>query len=174
MLADPREIIKFVSLMPHHSVADFGAGSGAYTDALMDRIGMEGQVYALDALPQSIEQIRRAAKKNGKNVMTICTEFETSLLFKENLLDVAVLANTLHAIDPYARPRFLGELARVVKPKGEVLMVDWAGSFNNMGPARSMVIAPADAARLFRAAGFSVPGMLPAGTHHYAFVATNS
>jgi len=43
-----------------------------------------------------------------------------------------------------------------------------------MGPARSMVIAPADAVPIVRGAGFSVGSMLPAGTHQYAFVAHNS
>jgi len=85
MLADPREVIKFVSLMPHHRVGDFGAGSGAYTAVLLDRIGEEGSVYALDALPQSIEQIREAHKGLAKSNDQFCIEFEVGLPFKENL-----------------------------------------------------------------------------------------
>jgi ubiquinone/menaquinone biosynthesis C-methylase UbiE len=172
MLADPRDMLKFVTLRAGSRVADFGAGSGAYTTVLLDRIGEEGSVYALDALPQSLESIRRQALQSGKRCMTVCTEFEQSLPLRENLLDVAILANTLHAIDPMGRQKFVSELSRVVTPGGQVLIVDWAGSFKNMGPPRSLIVTPSDAVRLFRAGGFITGDMLPAGTHQYAFVAT--
>lgn len=172
MLADPREMLKFVTVRPGYRVADFGAGSGAYTTVLLDRVGYEGRVYALDALPQALESIRRQADAAGKRCMTLTCEFESELPIKENLLDLAVVANTLHAVDPHARQRFVSELARVVAPGGQALVVDWAGSFNNMGPHRTLVLTPADAVRLFRSAGFVTGDMLPAGTHQYAFVAT--
>lgn len=172
MLADPREVLKFVTVRPNFKVGDFGAGTGAYTSALLDRVGEEGSVYALDGLPQSLESIRRAAHSSGKRCMTVCTEFENELPLKENLLDMAILANTLHAVDPHARQRFVGELARVVRPQGQVLVVDWAGSFRNMGPPASLIVTPVEAVRLFRASGFVTGDMLPAGTHQYAFVAT--
>ena len=171
MLAQPTDILKFVHIMPGMRAADFGAGSGAFTYALMDRIGEEGEVYALDALPQSVQQIRQEALRAGKRCMTVCTEFENDLPMRENLLDLAVVVNTLHSIDPHARSSFASELARVVVPGGQVLVVDWAGSFKNMGPPSSLVVTPADAVRLFRSAGFTTGDMLPAGTHQYAFVA---
>lgn len=172
MIAEPREMLKYVSVMPGMRVADFGAGSGAYTSVLLDRIGEEGRVYALDALPQSLESIRRTAEGAGKQCMTLCAEFEDALPLRDNLIDVAIVANTLHAVDPTRRQHFVYELGRVVVPGGQVLVLDWAGSFDSMGPPQPMVLPPADAVRLFRAAGFSTSTMLPAGTHHYAFVAT--
>jgi ubiquinone/menaquinone biosynthesis C-methylase UbiE len=171
MIADPREMVKYISVMPNMKVADFGAGAGAYSSILLDRIGEEGQVYALDALPQSLETVRRQAQKAGKRCMTLCTEFENELPMRSNLIDVAILANTLHAVDPTRRQDFIHELERVLVPNGQVLVLDWAGSFDNMGPPAPMVVTPVDAVRLFRAAGFSTSTMLPAGTHHYAFVA---
>lgn len=171
-LANPRDMLMHVGIMPHMKVGDFGAGSGAYTSVVLDRVGEEGQVYAFDALPQSLERMRRIAERAGKRCMTICTEFEQSLPLKDNLLDVAILANTLHAIDPIRRQHFVSELQRVVVPHGHVLVVDWAGSFRNMGPPSSLIVTPVDAVRLFRSAGFMTGDMLPAGTHQYAFVAT--
>ena len=171
LLADPRDVLKFVTIMPGMKVGDFGAGSGAYSSVLLDRVGEEGQVYAFDALPQSLESIRRQALRSGKRCMTVCTEFENELPLRDNLLDVAVVANTLHGIDPTRRQDFVHELHRVVVPGGQVLVLDWAGSFANMGPASPMIVAPVDAVRIFRSAGFTTGTMLPAGTHQYAFVA---
>lgn len=165
-------MLQHVRVMPGMRVGDFGAGSGTYSMILLDRVGEEGQVYALDALPQSLESIRRQSLKTGKRCMTVCADFDTELPMRDNLLDVAVVANTLHAIDPLHRQAFVHELGRVVVPGGQILLLEWADSFKNMGPPAPLVVAPVDAVRLFRTAGFTTSTMLPAGTHHYAFVAS--
>ncbi len=172
VLAGPDELLKYVSVMPHHKAADIGAGSGAFTDALLNRIGVEGRVYALDALPQLLDSIRRRSHALGKKCMTVCAEFEQGIPLTDNLLDIAIVANTLHAVDPFIRDSFVREIARVVRPGGRALIVDWAGSFNNMGPPASLIVTPVEAVRLFRSQGFETSDMLPAGTHQYAFVAT--
>lgn len=172
MLASPSDMLTHVRFMPGMRVADFGAGAGVYSSLLLDKIGEEGQVYALDALPQSLEAIRSEALKKGKRCMTVCTEFEQELPMRDNLIDLAIVANTLHAVDPMRRPFFVSELGRVVVPGGQVLVLDWAGSFANMGPPQPLIVAPVDAVRLFRSQGFTTSTMLPAGTHHFAFVAT--
>lgn len=172
LLATPSDMLQHVRVMPGMRVADFGAGAGAYSSVLLDRVGDEGQVYALDPLPQVLESIRRQSLKSGKRCMTVCVDFESSLPMRDNLIDLAVVANTLHAVDPTRRQDFVHELSRVVVPGGEVLFVDWADSFKNMGPPAPLIVAPVDAVRLFRTAGFTTSNMLPAGTHHYAFVGT--
>ena len=172
MLADPRDMLKHVRVMPGMRVADFGAGAGAYSSLLLDRIGEEGQLYALDALPQAVESIRRSALQKGKRCMTVCTDFENQLPMRDNLIDLAIVANTLNGVDPARRSDFVAELRRVVVPGGQVLVLDWAGSFDNMGPPQPLLVAPVDAVRLFRSQGFQTSTMLPAGTHHFAFVAT--
>ena len=173
-LAMPRDMLKYLRLEPGARAADFGAGSGAYTDILVERVGELGHVYALDALPQAIAALYERARARGERVLTLATAFEDPLPLSDSCIDVAVVANTLHGIDPSRRDHFVQELARTVVPRGQVLVVDWAGSFNNMGPAPAMLVAPADAVRLFRAHGFTTSTMLPAGTHQYAFVATRA
>lgn len=170
---EPATAVQYLSLRPGMRVGDFGAGSGAYTTVLLDRVGREGVVYALDALPAVAESLKRHALSRGSRCMTLTCALEELLPFADNILHAAVLANALHAVIPDKRQSLIGELSRVIAPRGEVLVVDWAGSFNNMGPPSALVVPPAEAVRLFRASGFETPGLLPAGTHHYAFVATN-
>lgn len=172
LLALPSDMLKHVRVMPGMRAGDFGAGSGTYARMLLDRVGEEGQVYALDALPQALESIRRQGLKTGKRCMTVCTDFDSALPMRDNLLDVAVVANTLHAVDPIRRQDFVHELGRVVVPGGQVLLLEWADSFKNMGPPSTLLVPPVDAVRLFRTAGFATSNMLSSGTHHYAFVAT--
>ena len=96
----------------------------------------------------------------------------THIPVKDNLLHFAILSNILHAIS--SRDRFLKELARVIQPGGRALVIDWTESFKNMGPTSEAAVTPSEAVRLMRAAGFSTGDMLPAGSHHYAFLATLS
>lgn len=165
-------MVRYLSVLPHHRAADFGCGSGAYTAALIERVGAEGRVYALDALPQAVAAVQREARRAGRACMALCTEFEQRLPLADNLLDRAVLANTLHGVDPLLRASFVADIARTMKTGAAVLVVDWADSFKNMGPPAPLVVTPTDAVRLFRGAGFITGDMLPAGTHQYAFVAT--
>ena len=80
------------------------------------------------------------------------------------------MSNLLHAIPE--RGRFVSELKRVIAPKGRALVVDWKDSYENMGPTTESVLPLQDALGLFENSGFTLGKVLPAGLHHYAFVAT--
>ncbi len=170
MFLQPRQVVSHLSLRRGLTVADFGAGRGEYSLAVKEAVGNEGAVYAFDVLPDAVETLHRERlRRDMENFFTLCTDLNQHLPLKDRLLHCAVVANTLYALSK--RDEFLDELHRVMAPRGRVLMVDWASSFKNMGPREEEVVAAGDAVRLFRAHGFSVGSMIPAGTHHYAFVA---
>ena len=103
-------------------------------------------------------------------VFALHVDLNEGIPLTSELLDASLLANTLHAITE--RVYLLNELHRVLRREGSVLFLEWASSFNNMGPTEMQAVPPAEAVRLFRSSGFTTGPMLPAGTHHYAFVAT--
>ena len=166
MFLDPFEVLSHLPLRSGSRVGDFGAGAGVYAYALAEQLP-DGSVYALEALPLHVEAMR---KKNLKNLYPLIADLNAHIPLKDALLDAAVIANTLHALRD--RERFLGELARVMAPRAPVLIVDWMDSFKNMGPRGEDIVAPNDAVRLFESRGFAAGAMLPAGSHHYAFIAT--
>ena len=65
---------------------------------------------------------------------------------------------------------FLDEISRILKPKGEVLLVEWSDSFGGMGPAPEMVVTEEKAHALFAKKGFKVVRDIPAGSHHYGLL----
>lgn len=160
--------------MPLHAgmrVADLGSGAGAYALLLAERLGDEGAVYAVDRAGEAAERLQRErARRNIANLFVLEADLNKEVPLRSDLLDAAVVSNTLHQLQEHER--FLGELNRILKSRGRVLVLDWAGSFNNMGPHAEAVVLPNEAVRLFGSAGFSVGDMLPAGSHHYAFIAT--
>lgn len=152
-------------------VGDFGAGQGLYTRALLQKLGTEGAVYAFDVFEPHVEALHKERIREAReNLFSLCVDLNQHLPLRDAILHCSLLTNTLHALSD--RSHFLSELHRVTRPGGRVLMVDWASSFKGLGPADDAVVTPGEAVRLFRAHGFSVGEMLPAGTHHYAFVAT--
>ncbi|MDO8523932.1 MAG: class I SAM-dependent methyltransferase [bacterium] len=171
MFLSPVQILKELPLPERAQVGDFGAGSGQYALALAERLGSQGTIYALDAFGPNLDLMRQGAEKYGSAFYTLESDLNRHIPLKTNLLNVAIVANTLHQLTD--RERFVSELARVLEPGGKALVVDWAGSFRNMGPPEGSVVTPGEAVRLFRSAGFSTGEMLPAGTHHFAFVATS-
>ncbi|MFA5876895.1 MAG: methyltransferase domain-containing protein [Candidatus Paceibacterota bacterium] len=170
MFLNPRDILSHLSITANAKVGDFGVGAGHYSFALAEKLGAEGTIYAFDAFGPVLDAIRRKGEHYPAEFHTLQSDLNEPIPIAENLLHIAVVANILHQIRE--RERFVMEVARVVRPQGTVLVVDWISSFKNMGPSPEAVLAPGEAVRLFRQAGFDTGDMLPAGTHHFAFLAT--
>ena len=171
MFLDPKDILNRISLPYGAKVGDFGTGAGHYALHVVDRVGPNGTVYALDAFVPALSKVERSARRRGAKIYTIASDFNRHIPLRDNLLHLAILGNILHQVRE--RELFILELLRILSPGGRALIIDWASSFRNMGPPEEAVVTPAEAVRLFRSAGFETGSMLPAGSHHYAFVATS-
>ena len=66
----------------------------------------------------------------------------------------------------------LNELKRVMKRGGRLLVVDWAGSYDGLGPPKERVVSEYVATDLFVSAGFHKVKDFRAGPHHYSIVFT--
>jgi hypothetical protein len=65
---------------------------------------------------------------------------------------------------------FLSEARRILKAKGRLLLIDWSGSFSQMGPHPDHVVYKDDAIKLATAAGFFFDREIHAGAHHYGII----
>lgn len=173
MFLSPIQVLRALPLPQKAKVADFGTGAGHYALALAERLGQSGgAVYAIDAFGPGFDSLRKEAAKHHAPFYTLESDLNKHIPLKSGLLNAAVIANTLHQISE--RAHFVSELARVMAPGGMALVVDWVGSFRNMGPPDHAVLSPGEAGELFRKGGFTVGETIPAGTHHFAFVAERS
>lgn len=94
--------------------ADLGAGSGAFTLALLELLGEKGQVYAVD------KNLRQP--KNGQ-IHPLWGDFTKPL--KLPLLDGILMANSLHYVEDKAA--LIRQLVTYFKPSGQLLVVEYAG-----------------------------------------------
>lgn len=172
MFLEPKSILQNVKIAHGARIADFGAGAGHYALLAAERLQGGGTVYAFDAFRPALDALKREAMRRSLSIHTLESDLNRHIPLKDNLLGLGIAVNVLHQLSN--RKKFVEELARVIEPSGEVLVADWAGSFKNMGPNEGSIILPGEAVELFKSAGFTPGPLLPAGTHHFAFVARNA
>lgn len=133
MFSNPRAILDVFCINVGMTVADFGAGDGAYAKELVKRVGSDGVVYAFDVQKAYIERLAayvRDAKAHMLKPQWVDLELAGGTQLAPASLDAALVANILFQIEN--KEIFMAEVARVLRPNGRVLIVDWSESFNNL------------------------------------------
>ena len=169
--AQPRQNIAALHISGGMRVADFGAGSGAYTLAIAERLEGSGKVYAIDVQRDLLRRISNEAARRGlSNVEVIWTDLEmprASKLANESI-DLVLVSNVLFQVPD--KLQVLKEARRIVKGAGNVAVIDWSGSFGGMGPVKEDVVKKDQAVLLAKKAGLELDREFTAGTHHYGLI----
>ena len=166
----PENLVKELYLKEGSLVADIGCGSGAYTMPLSRAVGEVGQVYALDINREMVHSLNLMLEKNSiKNVEVVWADIEKDAQIEHYSLDAVVLSNVLFQLENIDKA--LENITKILKPEGELLIVDWSASHGNIGPTEAHVVKEEKAEQLVKKYGFRIVKRLPAGKYHYAFVA---
>jgi predicted methyltransferase len=118
---------------PGGTWADFGAGSGAFTQALASLVGPDAVIYALDrderalrALEGALRALERAAEGRAPRIVCVRADFTQAAAMREAdlpLLDGVLLANSLHFQADACQTLSLA--AARLKPAGVLLVVEY-------------------------------------------------
>jgi len=157
------------------AVADFGAGSGHYVLEIAKLLKNEGHIYAIDVQKELLARIRTEAHKHGfKNVETIWGDLEYvgGTKIADRYIDLVVISNLLFQLELKAPP--IAEAKRILKPNGQLILIDWSESFGGLGPIKKHVVKKAQAIALAEAEGFVLKNEFSAGAHHYGLHFTTS
>lgn len=166
----PVHLVKELYLKPGDRVADIGSGTGVYTIALSEEVGEIGQVYAVDVHRDSLHTLRGVLDKKGIfNVDMIWADIEKKLSIDAYSLDAVVLSNILFQLEDIDSA--LKNVSKILKPEGQVLVVDWSKSHGGIGPHETNVVTEEMAESLMQKNGFRIIKRLQAGDYHYAFIA---
>ena len=167
----PQDIVLQMGLREGMRVVDIGSGIGHYTLAAAPIVGSSGRVYAIDVQEEILKSLKREVTERGfSNVSTIWGDVEKPFgtKLKGEVVDAAIVANVLFQFED--KVAAITEIRRIFKPGGLVLVVDWAGCYNNIGPEETCVVEEHTAERLFIDMGFHKEKAFRAGPHHYALV----
>jgi ubiquinone/menaquinone biosynthesis C-methylase UbiE len=148
----PDQVVGALDLKPGESVADIGSGSGYFTLRLAKAVGDTGQVYGVDIDPDMIRYLNRRIRNAGlRNVHTVLSEPDDPLL-PDRSIDRFVIVDTWHHIEN--QERYLGLMKKLLKPGGQVVMIDYQKREMPVGPPASMKIARDDLVRQMVLNGF--------------------
>jgi trans-aconitate methyltransferase len=100
--------------------ADLGAGRGTFTRALLELLGPEGQVIAIDRDAGTIAELQELAKTTP-NLSVVEGDFTKEIVAPP--LDGMLLANALHFVTDAGA--VLARLVGHLKPGGRIVIVEY-------------------------------------------------
>lgn len=150
----PQEVVKALKIEEGEVIADIGAGSGYFAVRLARAVGEKGRVYGVDVNPDMIVHLnRRVRDLNLKNVVTVLCAPEDPLL-ADGSVDRFLICDTWHHIGGHAK--YLALLKRMLKPGGQVIMIDFKKAKTPVGPPMELRIDRDDLVREMEANGFQL------------------
>jgi ubiquinone/menaquinone biosynthesis C-methylase UbiE len=171
--ADPTKNVLQMGLTDGMKVADIGAGTGHYALAASGIVGPAGHVYAIDIQEDVLKRLKDAAQeRKSKNIETIWGDVEKpgGTKLRDHVVDAVILSNTLFQLAD--KQSAIAELKRILKPSGKLLVADWAGSYDGIGPDEGLIVPEHEAEELFIGSGFYKVKSYRAGPHHYSILFT--
>jgi len=148
----PHEVLSALDLKPGEVIADIGAGSGYFTFRLAHHVGNTGHVYAVDVSPDMILHInRRIRELKATNVSSILADADDPLL-SDATVNRFFFCNSWHHIEK--QKKYLMLMKRMLKPGGQVVMIDFQKRDMAFGPTVEMKIAREDLIQQMENNGF--------------------
>jgi arsenite methyltransferase len=150
----PHEVLTALAIKPGEVIADVGAGSGYFTFRLAHHMGDKGKIYAVDVSPDMILHLnRRIRELKAMNVSSILADPDDPLL-AEVSVNRFFFANSWHHIEN--QTKYLSLIKKILKPGGEVIMIDFHKKEIPVGPPMQMKIARDDLVKQMEKNGFRI------------------
>ena len=126
-------LIELLQLKPGMTIADVGAGFGAWTVAFGKYVGPSGRVYATDIGEKQLAFLREYAKKEGLNNVTVLPSAERSTNLPASCCDAILIRDAFHH---FTQPNdFLKSVAASLKPGGRLALIDFPPRPDSQVPA---------------------------------------
>ena len=154
----PHAVVMALNLKPTDTVADIGAGTGYFAR----RFALHaGKVYAVD-IDEKLLAIARG--KAPANLQTVLAAPDDPHL-PPHSVDLVFFCDVVHHLGN--RPAYYMKLAKVLKPGGRVVVVDFYKKPLPVGPPESMKLSDQDVITEFQKAGFSLSKRLDVLPYQY-------
>ena len=171
MFSNPRAVIDAVGVHQGMIVADFGAGEGTYARELAERVGDTGIVYAFDVQKDLVARLAayaRDAHITALRPVWVDLELPRSTGLLDDSIDTAFVVNTLFQIED--KESFLGEVFRVLRLNGRVLIIDWSDTERVVGPHPDHILSAALTRSIAEKVGLVFDSTRDAGAHQYGLL----
>lgn len=135
----PENLLRLLDPGEADTLVDFGAGTGMYTLPLADGLP-GGTVIAVDEQDELLDRLRaRLALTRPAGRVEVVLSVGGRVPLPDAIADRVLMVNVLHHIDDDAGA--LREVARLLKPGGRLLCVEFARMERPVGPPNDHVLA---------------------------------
>jgi ubiquinone/menaquinone biosynthesis C-methylase UbiE len=116
--------LELVDIQPAGRILEVGCGTGSLTLAAKTKAGPQSQVFGIDVAPDMIGKARQKAAKAGLDVQFQLGRIE-AIPYPDSQFDLVLSSLMLHHVpDLKDKQQGIAEALRVLKPGGQLLIVD--------------------------------------------------
>lgn len=170
-LVDPSLVFAELRLRPDTVMLDLACGAGNYALAAAAIIGPAGTVHAFDLWPEGIAALRKSALSRGlMQVNAEVVDVSGRLPLPDRSVDVALMATVLHDLVEDGAEKGEGalrEAARVLRPGGRLVVVEFEKVDSHPDPPAAIRLSPDEVASLVVPFGFRRERLLQVGNPLY-------
>lgn len=128
-LLPPAQVLNDIGIGAKTTWADIGCGTGFFTIPLAAKVQ---QVFALDIRPEMLDDLRKSLVQQQISNVTVLQSEESRFPLSAQLVDGILISLVLHEVDHPIE--FFGELNRILKSGGRVVVIEWIKAVMEIGP----------------------------------------
>ncbi|MFA6994820.1 MAG: methyltransferase domain-containing protein [Patescibacteria group bacterium] len=174
ILFDIATILSKMNISAKQSLAELGCGNfGFFVFPLARLVGRQGQVYAVDILKPTLDEITKKAKlENFPQIHPIWSNLEIfkATNIETSSLDGALLVNVLHQSEK--KIEILRESIRLLKRGGQLLIIEWKNIDIPLGPSPERRVNLNSLKIALPKIGLNIKEEFEAGPYHYGLILT--
>ncbi len=157
----PHDVVMALDLKPTDVIADIGAGTGYFARRFANHAG---KVYAVDIDEKLLGIAGKGAPDNLKTVVAAANDPR----LPAHSVDIVFFCDVLHHIQN--RPAYYAKLARVLKPGGRIVVIDFYQKDLPVGPPASMKLSDQEVIAELKPAGFALARRLDILPYQYFLI----
>ncbi len=168
-LIDTATFFQELDLKEDITFLDVACGRGAYTLAVADIIGNNGQIYAVDLWEEGIGILsEEAASKGIQNITTFVSDVAQHIPIEDDCVDACLMATVLHdLVADKIDQQTLKEIVRVMKPEGTLVIVEFFKKQGPPGPPKPVRLSPEEVDQMLTVHGFQQKRYTEIGPDNY-------
>ena len=147
-------------------LVEIGAGTAFFSIAFLQELA-PSSIYACDISEVMITWVKENVIPDFSNIIPVkCSE--NSVPLDDRIADLVFMINLHHELDSPAKT--LGEAYRLLKPEGEIFIVDWKKKEMPEGPPREIRYLPEQVKKEMTDAGFDAVSIFSDLPKHFLVV----
>lgn len=150
----PDEVMAALRIPKGATACEVGGGTGYFSLRLARAVGGQGHVFAVDASPPLLSELRDRIAREGIRNVTPVLSLPGDPLLPPTSCDLALMVNTFHHFPD--KTDYLRRLANALRPGGRVALIDFHEHELPVGPPPEQKVSRTAALEHGRAAGFAL------------------